>query len=146
MIRLALLLVLLGQGAWACSLDRVTVQGGFGQAHFTVDVADEPAERSQGLMFVEEMPILGGMLFAYERPQRVSFWMKNTLIPLDLLFADDAGRITRVHPDAIPGDLSPIDGGEGVQFVLEVNGGLAARLGIAEGDALQHPLIPNSCN
>lgn len=123
----------------ACSDDVVTVRGDFGQANFQVEVADEPQKRAQGLMFVESMPTLSGMLFVYEAPQRASFWMRNTLIPLDMLFADETGLITRIHPDAIPGDETPIDGGNDVTAVLEINGGLAARLGIAEGDTLQHP-------
>ena len=82
---------------------------------------------------------MSGMLFVYETPRRASFWMRNTLIPLDMLFADPTGRITRVHEGAVPLDETMIDGGEGVQFVLEINGGLAGRLGIAEGDVMQHP-------
>lgn len=125
--------------AAACSDDVATVRGTFGQASFKIEVADEPQERAQGLMFVESMPTLAGMLFVYEAPQRASFWMRNTLISLDMLFADEAGVITRIHPDAIPGDETPIDGGNDVAAVLEINGGLAARLGIAEGDTIQHP-------
>ena len=124
-----------------CSPDRVTVKGDFGQVNFTVEVADTNESRAQGLMFVEEMPTLEGMLFVYETPRRATFWMQNTLIPLDMLFADATGLITRVHADAVPMDRTTIDGGEAVQFVLEINGGLAERLGIAEGDALQHPAI-----
>lgn len=124
-----------------CREDRVTVRGPWGQANFAVQVADDPQERSQGLMFVESMPTMSGMLFVYERPQRASFWMRNTLIPLDMLFADEAGRITRVHANAVPLDETPIDGGEGVRFVLEINGGLAARLGIKAGDVMEHPAI-----
>ena len=122
-----------------CADDVATVRGGFGQANFKIDVADEPDERAQGLMFVESMPTLGGMLFVYERPQRAIFWMRNTLISLDMLFTDETGVITRIHPDAIPGDEITIDGGDNVSAVLEINGGLAARLGIAEGDTIQHP-------
>ena len=128
-------------GQAACSPDRVTVKGAFGQANFFVEVADTNESRARGLMFVEEMATLEGMLFVYDAPQRASFWMQNTLIPLDMLFADASGEITRIHSDAIPMDRTSIDGGEDVQFVLEINGGLAARLGIAEGDALQHPAI-----
>ena len=115
------------------------MRGDFGQANFTVEVADDGQERARGLMFVESMPTLSGMLFVYEAPQRASFWMRNTLISLDMLFADETGVITRIHHEAIPGDETPIDGGDGVIAVLEINGGLAARLGIAEGDTLQHP-------
>jgi|SRR6056297_2418777 len=133
-------MALLALPLWAdCADDRLTISGDFGQATFTVDVADDPQERAQGLMFVEQMPTFTGMLFVYERPQSVSFWMKNTLIPLDMIFAAPDGEVLRIHENAIPGDLTPIPGGEGVQMVLEVNGGLSARLGLQTGDVLQHP-------
>lgn len=125
---------------WAtCADDRITIRGDFGQATFTIDVADDARERAQGLMFVEELPLLSGMLFIYEQPQSVSFWMKNTLIPLDMLFASPTGEILHIHENAIPGDTTSISGGEGVQMVLEINGGLSSRLGIAAGDVMQHP-------
>jgi uncharacterized protein len=127
--------------AAACSPDRVTVRGDWGQANFAVAVADDPQERSRGLMFVEEMPMLAGMLFVYDTPQRASFWMRNTLIPLDMIFAGPDGTILTVHENAIPLDETAIDGGPGVLFVLEINGGMASRLGIAPGDVLQHPAI-----
>lgn len=129
------------QGATACTFDAVTVNGAFGTARFAVDVADDPAERSQGLMFVENMPTMSGMLFVYPAPQRASFWMRNTLIPLDMLFADPDGVVTRIHENAVPLDETPIDGGDGVRFVLEINGGMADRLGIEPGDTLVHPSI-----
>ncbi len=122
-----------------CADDKVTVQGDWGQATFSVSVADEFEERAQGLMFVESMPTLTGMLFVYDAPQSVSFWMKNTLIPLDMLFAGADGAIMRIHENAVPGDLTPIPGGDDIQYVLEINGGLSARLGISEGDLMQHP-------
>ena len=92
-------------------------------------------------MFVEQMGQFEGMLFVYETPQRASFWMRNTLIPLDMLFAGADGTITRIHENAIPLDETPIPGGTEVQFVLEINGGLSARLGIEEGAVMQHPAI-----
>jgi hypothetical protein len=113
-------------------------------ARFAVEVADDAAERNRGLMFREHLPTSAGMLFIYERPQRASFWMKNTLIPLDMVFADAAGRVTRVHEGAVPGDLTVIDGGEGVQFVLEINARLAARLGIGPGAVMRHPAIADA--
>ncbi|MBD1206567.1 MAG: DUF192 domain-containing protein [Rhodobacteraceae bacterium] len=126
----------------ACAPETVEVRGPAGTARFTVEVADDGAERAQGLMFRESMPRSAGMLFVYEAPQRASFWMKNTLIPLDMIFADETGRVTRVHSNAVPHDTTPIDGGTDVRFVLEINGGLAARMGIAEGAELRHPAIP----
>ncbi|MDA0721845.1 MAG: DUF192 domain-containing protein [Proteobacteria bacterium] len=137
---LALVLGMAAQlAAAACAEDRVTIRGDWGQATFTVAIVDTPATRAQGLMYVETMPRMAGMLFVYDRPQAVSFWMKNTLIPLDMIFASPQGKILRVHENAIPGDLTPILGGDGGQMVLEINGGLAARLGIAVGDVMQHP-------
>ena len=130
-----------GTAQATCAPDRVTVIGDWGQAAFKVTVADEPAERSRGLMFVEEMPTMSGMLFIYEAPQPASFWMMNTLIPLDMLFADATGRIVTVHENAVPQDRTPIFGGDSIQYVLEINGGMSARLGIAPGDVLQYPAI-----
>lgn len=125
----------------ACSADRVDLRWEGGGESFAVEVADDGAERAQGLMFREAMDPGAGMLFVYEEPRRVAFWMKNTLIPLDMVFADATGRVTRVHSMAVPGDETPIDGGEGVQFVLEINGGLAARLGLLPGAEMRHPAI-----
>jgi len=139
-----LLVLLFGSGSAAqsaCAVDRVTLYGDWGQAAFAIAVADEPQERSQGLMFVEEMPMMSGMLFVYEAPQRVSFWMRNTLIPLDMIFADATGLVQHVHENAVPLDETGIPGGENIQFVLEINGGMAGRLGIGPGDVMQHPSI-----
>jgi len=124
-----------------CSEDRVTVIGGFGQAPFTVTVADDNAERNKGLMDVAQMPTMTGMLFVNEDPQHATFWMKNTLIPLDMIFAGADGTILSIHENAIPMDETVIDGGQGVKFVLEVNGGMTKRLGVKTGDVLQHPSI-----
>lgn len=125
----------------SCPADTLWLRGDFGKARFAVDVADTSEKRSRGLMFVEKMPLSRGMLFVYPHPQSVSFWMKNTLIPLDMVFADARGVVTHVHSNAIPGDLTPIPGGEGVQFVLEINGGLAKQLRIAPGAEIQHAAI-----
>lgn len=127
--------------AASCSEDAVWLRGDWGEARFRVEVADEPDERAQGLMFVEEMGRFDGMLFVYERPQRVSFWMKNTLIPLDMIFADARGVVRRVHANAVPGDLTPIPGGDDILVVLEVNGGMAGALGVAPGTELRHPAL-----
>lgn len=145
LLRALALSALLPQGALAeaaCSVDRVDLRWESGDESFAVEVADDGEERAQGLMFRTELAPASGMLFVYDAPRRVSFWMKNTLIPLDMIFADPTGTVTRVHAGAIPGDLTPIDGGEGVQFVLEINAGLAAKLGIVPGSVMRHPAIP----
>lgn len=125
--------------AAGCADNIVRVVGDFGQANFSVDVADDNEERARGLMFVESMPTLGGMLFVYDSPQHATFWMRNTLISLDMLFISPAGIVEKIHENAIPGDETVIDGGRGIQAVLEINGGLAKRLGITEGAMIQHP-------
>lgn len=124
-----------------CSPDRVDLRWPGGRENFAVELADTPESRAQGLMFRAELAPAAGMLFVYETPRRAQFWMKNTLIALDMIFADATGRVTRVHADAVPGDLTVIDGGEGVALVLEINAGLAAKLGLAPGAELRHPAI-----
>jgi len=124
----------------ACPTDRLTISGGFGKAAFNIDVADDDATRAQGLMHVPSMPLSTGMLFVYDRPQPLSFWMRNTLIELDMLFVDSFGVIQHIHHRAQPGDETVITPGRmPLLGALEINGGLAKRLGIKVGDVLRHP-------
>ncbi|MEM5468585.1 DUF192 domain-containing protein [Celeribacter marinus] len=125
--------------AQPCAFDQTVVSGDFGTVRFAVEVADDAGERAQGLMHREQMSRFSGMLFVYERPGRAAFWMKNTLIPLDMLFVDVRGVVTRIHENAVPLDLTAIEGGDAVFAVLEINGGLAAQLGLQAGDTLRHP-------
>ncbi len=122
-----------------CSLDGVQLRGDWGQARFAIELADDEAERAQGLMFRESLPQSAGMLFVYPETRTVGFWMKNTLIPLDMIFVDATGTVARVHSNAVPGDLTPIMGGSDIKAVLEINGGLAQKMGIAPGTQLRHP-------
>ena len=92
-------------------------------------------------MHVAEMARSKGMLFVYDQPQPAVFWMRNTLIPLDMIFLDATGTVTHVHENAIPLDETGIDGGDDVQFVLEINGGLAGPMGISVGNQMRHPAI-----
>ncbi|RUS60058.1 DUF192 domain-containing protein [Pseudorhodobacter sp. E13] len=144
-LALALALAVPVSAQAACSDSTVDIRLTNGQAaRFTVEVAADPATRAKGLMFREEMARSAGMLFLYERPQRAMFWMKNTLIPLDMVFADATGRVTHVHANAIPHDETGIDGGPNVLAILEINGGLAAKLGITPGALLRHPGLEQS--
>lgn len=127
-----------------CDPSQVHISGAFGQAGFRVDVADTDETRARGLMHVEHMPRFEGMLFIYDSPRPAYFWMRNTLIPLDMLFANERGEITSVYENAIPLDETVISGGESVKFVLEINGGMAAILGVRAGDRLHHPTIEDS--
>ena len=130
-------LVSAGLASAACSDNAVMVRGDFGQARFTVEVADDAQERSQGLMHRESMAQSSGMLFLYERTAELSFWMRNTLIELDMLFIDEKGVVQHIHHRAQPLDETPIPGGRGIA-VLEINGGLAKRMGIEVGSEIQH--------
>ena len=144
LIAVVLGLAPVGVAQAACTDTAVELRGPSGVQRFTVEVADDVAEQSQGLMFREKMATSAGMLFVFPQPKHAQFWMKNTLIPLDMIFADATGLVTRVHSNAIPHDETAIDGGEGVVLVLEINGGLAARMGIAEGSKMRHPMIEQS--
>jgi len=126
----------------ACAPDRVDLRGEFGQVSFGVTLADTPQDRAQGLMHVETMPRFEGMLFIYETPQPLAFWMRNTLIPLDMIFLNAAGEIRHIHANAIPHDETPIRAPEPGLAVLEINGGLAKMLNLAVGDVLRHPGLP----
>ena len=142
MTRLVLLLIFLTGPVWAdCAPDTVDLRGPWGQARFTVEIADEPQEHSLGLMHRESLAQSAGMLFVYPTPRRATFWMQNTLIPLDMIFIGPDGVVQHVHSNAVPLDRTVIDGGDGVQLVLEINGGLAERLGIASGTELRHPAV-----
>ncbi|MEM6373041.1 MAG: DUF192 domain-containing protein [Pseudomonadota bacterium] len=122
----------------ACADQTVWVRGDFGQARFTVEIADDAEERAIGLMNRPSMPTASGMLFVYDGPSSLSFWMRNTLIELDMLFVDSTGTIRNIHHRAQPLDETPIFGGDRLTHVLEINGGLARTLGIEAGDQLRH--------
>lgn len=125
----------------ACQDNAVFLRGDFGSARFTVDVVDTPEGRAQGLMFVEDMPRSSGMLFVFDDAARRTFWMKNTLIPLDILYFDSEGVLLNTAARAVPGDLTPLPSLGPARYVLEINGGLAAAMGITPGTELQHPRI-----
>jgi uncharacterized membrane protein (UPF0127 family) len=128
--------------AQSCRDDVAEFRWPGGGARFTVEIADDPAEQTQGLMFRETLAASRGMLFVYPEARPVSFWMRNTLIPLDMVFVDASGRVALVHPMAVPGDLTPIPGPKDTLMVLEIRGGLAAGLGLTEGAELRHPRVP----
>jgi len=115
-----------------CAENMIELRSGGVQAQFEIELAVTPAEQAEGLMFRENMPQFSGMLFIYEREQRVSFWMKNTLIPLDMLFIDSTGTVQRIKENATPEDTTPIPGGDNIQYVLEINGGMSQMLGLSD--------------
>lgn len=135
------LLALSGAARAACGLNSAELRGSWGQARFSVEVADTYRSRARGLMNRETLPSSAGMLFIYDKPARQTFWMKNTLISLDMVFVAEDGTVKNVHHRAVPHDRSLISSDGKVVMVLEILGGLAERMGITAGDHLRHPAI-----
>jgi uncharacterized membrane protein (UPF0127 family) len=116
----------------------LTIHSANGEHRFTVEVAATPEQQEHGLMFYRSLAGDQGMIFPYDPPQSVSFWMKNTLIPLDIVFIRADGTIARItHAKAL--DETPLPAGEPIALVLEIRGGRAAELGIREGDKVDWP-------
>jgi hypothetical protein len=123
---------------------KLAIETASGRHVFTVEIADTPAARAQGLMYRTSMAADAGMLFDFQSEQPVSMWMKNTYIPLDMLFIDAAGRVRNIAQRTVPESLKPIASDGRVLAVLELNSGAAARLGIAPGDQVFHALFGNA--
>jgi uncharacterized protein len=111
----------------------LTIRSRNGVHHFTVEIAATPEQQERGLMFRRSLAGDRGMIFPYEPPQNVAFWMKNTLIPLDIIYIRADGKIVRIT-NAEAMDLTPLPSGEPITAVLEIRGGRAAELGIRDGD------------
>jgi uncharacterized protein len=109
------------------------------QHRLQVWVADTDVHRQQGLMFVKSLPDSAGMLFVFDQPREIQMWMKNTLIPLDMLFIDADGRVDSIAVNTTPMSLNIISSKSPVLGVLEMAGGAATRLGIRAGAIVQHP-------
>lgn len=142
-----------GNAAWsaggerlpACSPDRVEIRPGEGRTGkgvgFQVEVAATPAARAKGLMGRQHLPKGHGMLFVFPGPGKVAFWMKDTPLPLDMIFISEDGTIRRIKENATPFDLTPIPAGPDILLVLELAGGSAARAGIRVGDQVRSPYL-----
>lgn len=117
----------------------VTIQSGDAVHRFTAEVAQSAAEQEQGLMHRRSLGPDRAMIFPYQRPQNASFWMKNTLIPLDIIFIRPDGTIARIAERTEPMSLEPIPSLEPISAVLEIAGGRAEALGIAAGDRVSWP-------
>ena len=110
---------------------------------FHIWVAEDEARRERGLMFVKHMPADAGMLFAYSSPRLVSMWLKNTVLPLDMLFVNGTGKIEKVVENTKPFSLQTIDSKVPVIAVIELNAGTCARLHIIAGAQVIHPFFGN---
>ena len=111
---------------------------------FAVELATNDEERARGLMFRKELPEGRGMLFDFVREQPVAFWMRNTYVPLDMIFIRADGRILRIAENAEPLSERLIPSGGPVRAVLEVVAGTARKLGIAPGDRVESPVLAGS--
>lgn len=146
-LRLLALCALLAAGAAADAASisfeesLLTIDAAEDQFEFQVELAVSPAQRSQGLMFRESLDEDRGMLFDFGRPQRASMWMRNTYVALDMLFIDADGRITQIAANTQPLSDAVIASREPVRAVLELKGGISAKLGIEPGDKVIHPLF-----
>jgi uncharacterized membrane protein (UPF0127 family) len=143
LVRLLLgLVTALCLGATAAAAEPLVIHAGGSADKFEVEIVATPEGRAQGLMYRKSLAANAGMLFIYPDEQPVSFWMKNTLIPLDMLFVRADGSIAHIAHDAVPFDETPIDSGAAVKAVLEVNGGTANALGMREGDRVEYQNHP----
>jgi uncharacterized protein len=135
---LALLLAGLAHSAHAMRLEKLKLITQGGERLVDVEVTETPAEKAQGLMFRTRLPDTSGMLFFYETPQEITMWMKNTYIPLDMVFIRADGTVHRIETMTEPLSERIISSGGNVTACLELAGGAAARLGLKAGDRVEH--------
>ena len=119
----------------------LTIFTAAGPRKFTIELALDGPQMEQGLMFRRSLAPDAGMLFDFQTPTNVTMWMKNTLIPLDMLFLDSAGQVIDIHERAVPQSLDMISAKAPARYVIELNGGTAERLGIKPGDRATSPYI-----
>ena len=138
----ALALMLVAAPLAACSDEgKLVLHTATGNYSFNVEVVDTDATRAQGLMYRQELADDAGMLFDFKQEQRVSFWMRNTFIPLDMIFVDAKGVVKNIHVNARPHDPTGIPSDGPVQYVLEIPGGRSVAIGLKPGDTMDHDRI-----
>ncbi|HHG90631.1 MAG TPA: DUF192 domain-containing protein [Devosia sp.] len=138
----AVVAVLLLTVVAACADEnKATLVTANGPVVFNVEIADTSQKRAQGLMFRQSLADDAGMLFDFGEEREVSFWMRNTFIPLDMIFIAADGEIKSIHENARPQDPTSIPSGFPVRFVLEIPGGRSREIGLVVGDRLEHPLV-----
>jgi uncharacterized protein len=121
--------------------NRLVLHTAKGDFTFAVEIADDDEERAKGLMFRDTLAPDAGMLFDYQRERLASFWMQNTLIPLDMIFIGADGVVKNMHVNARPLDTTSIPSEVPVRFVLEIPGGRSREIGVAVGDRVEHPRV-----
>ena len=122
--------------------NRMLVTTATGKHTFTLEIAKTNEERAKGLMFRKSMPQDHGMLFIFHDARPISMWMKNTLISLDMIFVSGEGMVTSIIQHTTPLSEEIITSDQPAQGVIEVNAGVAQKIGLAPGDKIHHPLFP----
>ena|SRR5689334_4281952 len=130
-----------GTVAAELKVETVVIETASGAHSFQTEIADTDPTRAKGLMFRRHLAGDHAMLFVWDRPIAAAMWMKNTYIPLDMLFVAGDGRVVHIAANTKPQSLDVITAGRPVKAVIEVAGGTAARLGIKPGDKVRHPLF-----
>jgi uncharacterized protein len=136
--RICLILLMLTALAQAAETSPLTIDTTHGPRRFIVELAMTPEQMALGLMFRRSLSPNSGMLFVYPSERPVAFWMKNTFIPLDMIFIGTDGHIRRIVARTVPLSTIPISSIDAVRAVLEINSGTAERLGIKPGDVVHH--------
>lgn len=127
----------------ALETSSLSIESSNGMHAFEIEIADEPDEISYGLMNREQLGADAGMLFDFGNPREPAMYMRNTLIPLDMLFISSTGSVVMIARNTVPGSLRTISPGVPVKGVLEINAGRAAALGVEPGDTVRHPIFGN---
>ena len=146
LVLLPLLLLLAGAAAASAQLQRfptaaLVIETSTGRQEFKVEVASTPLQWEQGLMFRQNLAPDAGMLFDFKAVAPMSMWMKNTFIPLDMVFIDAQGRVINIAERTVPQSLEPVSAAAPARAVLELNAGTASRLGIRPGDRVLFPIF-----
>lgn len=126
----------------AAALEPLQIVTPKGRTTFMVEIADDDQERAQGLMYRKSLAPDRGMLFDFKTERSVSFWMRNTYIPLDMIFIRADGRIRSIARNTTPMSDQGVPSGGPVRAVLEIPGGRAAQLGVLPGDRVVHRIFP----
>lgn len=135
--------VLAQDGSAKFETGSLIIETGEAQLSFDIEIADSAEETTQGLMFRENLAEDAGMLFDFGEPREPNMWMKNTLIPLDILFLDSDGVIVAIAKNARPHSQRRISPGMIVKGVLELNGGVSTKMGIHPGHVVHHQIFNN---
>ena len=132
------------KGLTTFDLSIIQIQTKLGKFEFNVELAITERQQAQGLMYRRHLSPNAGMLFDYKVPKLITMWMKNTFIPLDMIFIDSDGQVIKIVERTIPLSKSVITSDKKARAVLEVNSGTASKLGLRLGDSIKHKIFGNA--